>query len=298
MKLFTLSISMLLFSIVTFAQSSICPDYFRRNNGNGACAAGQLKLYYTTCPASIPIIDSVYTNGAKANITFAAPDASKCSQLGYIGYCVVGGNMPPASNWKIYFHNPGSADPFGCLVPEGGVLPITIKSFFAKRNGSNVSISWQTAYESNALAFDVERKSGDGFIIVGTVSATNNETGSSYKYTDVNNLKGVSEYRLRLRSKDAQEKYSEIKIVKGTGSAIDFTIFPNPAVRNAKVFILDISEPVNIQVIDNTGRVVKTLSSKTSNTIEINDLQTGIYRIRIVNASSGESVVKTLTVIQ
>ena len=299
MKLFTLSISLLLLSIVTFAQS-VCPSYFRRNNGNGACADGQLKLYYTTCPETAAIIDSVYTDGIKANVNFASPDASKCGSQGYIAYCVVGGNMPPAATWKIYFHNPGSVDPFGCLVPQllSGTLPITIKTFSAKRNGVDVSLLWQTSYESNAKEFEIQRKSGNNFVTIGSLAATNNELGNSYSFIDNNKLNGISEYRLKLISKDGDVVYSEIRVVKSTGATIDFTIFPNPAVRNAKVYVADISQPTSVQVYDNAGRVVKVLTIKSGNTIEINNLQTGIYRVRLLNNISGESVTKTLTVIQ
>jgi len=299
MKLFTLTISLLLLSIVTFAQS-FYPSYFRRNNGNGACADGQLKLYYTTCPETAPIIDSVYTNGIKANVIFTLPDTSKCGSLGYIGYCVVGGNMPPAATWKIYFHNPGSSTPFGYFVPQllNGTLPIIIKTFSAKRNGVDVSLLWQTSFESNAKEFEIQRKSGNNFITVGSIAATNSELGDSYSFIDNNKLNGISEYRLKLISKDGDAVYSEIRVVKSTPATVDFTIFPNPAVGNAKVYVANISQPTSLQVYDNAGRVVKVLTLKSGKTIEINNLQTGIYRVRLLNNISGESVTKTLTVIQ
>ena len=99
-------------------------------------------------------------------------------------------------------------------------------------------------------------------------------------------------------SKDGDAVYSEIRLVKSTGATIDFAIFPNPAVRNAKVYVANISQPTSVQVYDNAGRVVKVLTIKSGNTIEINNLQTGIYRVRLLNNISGESVTKTLTVIQ
>lgn len=297
MKIFTFVLALLLVNVVSFSQA-VCPDYFRRNNGNGACPDGQLKLYYTTCPAAAPIIDSVYTNGVKANITFASPDASKCAQLGFIGYCVIGGNMPPASNWKIYYHNPGSSNVFGCLVPEGGVLPIGIKTFTATRNNSTVVLNWQTAFESNARLFEIQKKSGSNFITIGTVAATNNETGSSYSYNENANIKGNAEYRLRLVDKDANSTYSEIRIVKGLSTAFDFTIFPNPATRNTKITVADITGLSTLQVIDNTGRLLKTMSVSAGTTMEINNLQTGVYRLRLITNGAAQSLTKTLTVIQ
>lgn len=304
MKLFTLSVSMLVLSVVTFAQTTTpnCPIYFRRDNGNGACSSGSLRLYYTTCPTTAPIIDSVYTNGVIANVSFSSPDASNCAQLGYIKYCVAGGNMPPTSQWTIYFHKTDSINAYGCLVssgPSGGVLPILIKTFSAKRNGGDVSLQWQTSYESNGKEFEIQRKSGNtSFVKIGSVAATNSEVGNSYSFTDNNKINGISEYRLKLISKDGDAIYSEIRMVKSAGSTIDFTIFPNPAVRNAKVYVADISQPTSVQVYDNAGRIVKVLNLKSGNTIEIDNLQTGIYRVRLVNNISGEAITKTLTVIQ
>jgi hypothetical protein len=297
MKFFTSTLALVLIATVSFAQS-VCPNYFRRNNGNGACADGQLKLYYTTCPASIPIIDSVYTNGVKTNITFASPDASKCSSQGYIGYCVVGGNMPPTSTWAIYFHNPGSTDPFGCNVPEGGILPIGIKTFTATRNNNNIALNWQPAVEINATQFEIQKKSGNSFVTIGSVTAANKETGSSYNYTDISNEKTTSEYRLKMLSSDAAIAYSEIRVVRGTGVSFDFTIFPNPATRNTKIALADITQPSTIQVIDNSGRQVRSISVKSSSMIELNDLQPGLYRVRIVTNKSGETLTKSLTIVQ
>ncbi|MCW3092292.1 MAG: hypothetical protein JWP81_3361 [Ferruginibacter sp.] len=298
MKLFTFISSLLLLSTANFAQSPACPNYFKRNNGNGICPDGQLKLFFNDPATIAPIIDSVYINGTKADISFGAPDISTLGSNGYIAYCITGSNTPPPAAWKIYYHDPVALAPTGCLVPEGDVLPITLKSFFAKRTGGMVTLSWQTSYELNASFFEVQQKSGSEFIRVGTVSATNNTLGNSYSFTDKNSLRGVSEYRLRLLSKDGEVVFSDIKIVKGAGTPLDFTIFPNPTVRNAQISITDINEPTDVQVINSIGSIVRTFTVKTSNTININDLQAGVYRVRLINRISGEAITKTLSVIQ
>jgi hypothetical protein len=298
MKLFTFTITLLLLSLASFTQTNTCASYFRRNNGNGACKDGQLRLYFAQCPAVAPLIDSVYTNGVKAQIVFGEPDMSKCSSLGYVAYCVTGGNMPPASLWQIFFHSAGSVDPFSCMVTEGSVLPIGLKSFGATRNGATVSLNWQTAYESNAQSIEIQKRSGSGFVTVGSVTATNNLNGHAYNFVDRNTSASVTEYRLRLLSKDADAAFSEIRTVKGVGATLDFTVFPNPAVRNAKISITDVSEPTDLQVVDNVGRVVKSIILQNANTVELNNLQVGIYRIRLTNKISGVAITKTLSVTQ
>lgn len=228
---------------------------------------------------------------------FAAPDASQCKSMGFISYCLIGGNMPPAATWKIYFHPfPNGGEPFFCVVPEGSVLPITIQSISAKRNGAKVVLVWKTAMELNARGFEIQRKSGNAFITIGNVSATNSATGYSYNFTDNNSSKETSEYRLRMLSKDAEAAYSQTLTVKGTSSSVDVTIFPNPAAGNSRISVAGISEATGIQVMDNTGRIVTATALKTGNIFELNVLQTGIYRVRLINKKSGHAITKTLTV--
>lgn len=296
MKLIIFTITLLLSNLIGFAQTETCPNDFKRNNGNGTCTQGELQLNYTTCPTNAPIIDAVYVGGVQAIVTFNAPDATNCPTKGYIRYCVTSGNMPPANTWTINFTDPIANIKYICTVSGNppSVLPINIKTFTATRVQGNVHLSWETSLETNGQAFIIERKTGNGFITLATITAKNIESGSTYSYTDMNDNKGVSEYRLKVVCKDISAKYSEIRMVKGAGN-IDFTIFPNPASGTTKISISDVNKSSNIQVIDNTGRVVKKLNFKTSNTIEINDLQRGIYRVQLMNSNSGETVTKTLT---
>ena len=85
--------------------------------------------------------------------------------------------------------------------------------------------------------------------------------------------------------------------VKGISTASDFTVFPNPSNGSAKITISDISEPTDVQLLDISGRIIKNISVNSSNTVELNNLQKGMYMIRIVNKSSEESVTQKLTVI-
>ena len=180
---------------------------------------------------------------------------------------------------------------------SGGALPIKMTSFFAKRNNSSIGLSWQTESEANAKEFIIQRKSGNDFIDVGTIAALNNATGSKYIYSDINNLKGISQYRLKMIDLNGTFKYSEIRTVKGTSMSSDFTVFPNPSTGNAKITITDISESTDVQLVDNSGRVLKNVSMNNSNTVDFNNLQKGMYMIRIINKNSGETLTKKLSVV-
>jgi hypothetical protein len=294
MKNFILFIALM--ATTTLAISQSCPSSLRRNNGNGSCPQGQLILSYPTCPGTADIIDSVYVNGVKYAVVFGAPSACTGPQ-NQVSYCITSGNMPPTGTWKIYFHNITVIGGFNCVVPEGGPLPISLSAFYAKRVANNVVLNWQTAFEQNAKGFDIQKKVGNEFVTIATIDASNKAAGSSYTYTDMNNSKATTQYRLKMISKDAEYRNSDIRTVKGNGATTEFTVFPNPSNGDATVTVSDISEATDVQVLDNSGRMVKNVSMDNSNSVKLNNLQKGMYMIRIINRNSGEATTKKLSVV-
>ena len=298
MKKITLFLGLIALTSIAFAQTPPCPTSLKRTNGNGNCpgGAGQLTLSYQTCPTNAQIIDSVYINGTRFAITFAQPTA--CNNRGQVVYCILSGNTPPSGTWHIYFHDIVLNSASNCYVPDGGPLPISISSFFAKRSTNKVSLSWTTVYEQNAKEFEIQRSSdGKTFETIGVLNATNKATGSTYSYTDMSNSKTTLQYRLKLVDLDGSYKYSEIRSVKGLGMLTELNIFPNPSFGETKVTISDITEGTEVQVMDNAGRIIKTISMSNTNNVTINNLQKGMYMIRIINKLTGETATKKLTVI-
>lgn len=182
------------------------------------------------------------------------------------------------------------------FTTSAGPLPVGLKNFYASRKSNTVVLNWQTAFEQNAAAFEIERNTGNGFVNVGQVTATNNSNGSTYSFNDNNAVKAISQYRLKMVDKDGKFQYSEIRSVKGLNGVSDFTVYPNPSNGNAKVTISDISEAMELQVIDNTGRTLKKYTLSNSSQVELSGLSRGMYMIRLVNNVSGESIIKKLTV--
>ncbi len=294
MKKITLLVCAITMGTLSFAQTIICPTAFKRDNGNGRCPDGQLTFTFTTCPNPGLTIDSIYRGGIKQTITVAPPTCSN----GKASYCITGGNLGPAGSLLVYFSQggiPGTG--YGCYVPEGGPLPISLTSFYAKRSGNSVSLVWNTAAEINAKEFILQRKTDNVFVDIAVIAASNKADGNTYNYTDNNATKKITEYRLKMVDADGSFKMSDIKTIKGTAAASDFIIYPNPSTGNAKISITDISEPTDVQLIDNAGRIIKTISMLSTNTVDLNNLQKGMYLIRIVNKQSGVSTTKKLTVL-
>lgn len=301
MKKILLSIGMLAITSIAISQTTTqaCPTSFKRSNGaGGGCPIAKLTLVYSTCPTVALPIDSVYQAGVKINATFDAGIIDCSGSQFQITYCVTSSNIAPVGFLTIYFHSAGAFDGNVCTVPTGGsTLPVKLTDFYAKRNSSAVALSWNTETEINSESFILQRKTGGDFTDIATIKATNSANGSKYSYTDVNASKVVSQYRLKVVDKDGSYTHSEIRTVKGTQTISDFTVFPNPSNGNTKVTVADISEPTDIQLIDNSGRVLKNIPMNNSNTVNIDNLRNGIYMIRITNKISGENLTKKITVV-
>lgn len=293
MKKITLFISLLAFSAAAFSQN--CPigtSGFFTNNGAtwsvtfNYTASGNKNFRIKVFCGSTVLIDTCQNVHGNGTIVYTGLTCSgginslSATFEGKQGSC----SANPCNNFQL-------------LPPGGGPLPFKLSSFFAKRNNNSVLVSWKTEIEINTKEFVLERKTGNNFVAVTTIEASNKDNGSSYSYTDNNLNKGVTLYRLKMVDIDGVISYSNISAVKGTGGVSDFTIFPNPSSGNAKITISDISESTDVQLVDISGRVIKNISMTNSNTVEFNSLQKGIYMVRISNKISGESVTKKLTVV-
>ena len=318
-KFFTFAAALFLLAITSFAQTAPgsnnteCPSIYdiKRNNGGnfpqgpGTCGGdAQIRVYFRDCPSTPPRLDSIYYEGKKLqglefghdNVRDGYPDASNCSKPhSYLSYCVYGSNIPPAKKLTFYFTYtfPNGTTNTKCEVPEGGPLPINLSSFSAARTSNAVSLSWKLESGANVKTFEVERSFDNStFKSIATIS------GTATSYTDnSNNSKVVSFYRLKMSNLSGEVAYSSIKTVKGFGGKADFIIFPNPAVGNAKITITDLSEPTKIQMLDNSGRVVKSVTLTNSNTVELSGLVKGTYMVRIIGTVSGSTEIRKLTVI-
>lgn len=111
-----------LFTTKTFAQRDAggsssgntipepCPTNFKRNNGDGTCGgSAQIRLSFSQSPSYAPTLVGLwYDDGTPiTNIFLPVPgDISDLSAKGYISYCLMGGNIPPAKKIVAQFYFP------------------------------------------------------------------------------------------------------------------------------------------------------------------------------------------------
>ena len=302
-KKFTLIAVLILTTVFGFSQ---CPNYFTRNNGNGNCGAAQIKMYFSSCPAIIPTIDSIYSNGVNLNISMENVDASKCASQGYISYCITS-NIPPVNAIQVYFnYGPTDVNPGSCTVSdnkaEAGPTPVVLSNFEVKRNSSNsVVAEWKTEQEINSDKYEIQRSLNNGsFETVGTVYSknSNSSVAQTYSFTDnSNNFSGVTLYRIKMIDKDNSFTYSPVKTIKGSAIQSEFTVYPNPTTGNAKVSVSHSTDASNVMVFDNSGRLVQRARILNGNSYDITNLQKGIYIIKVTDEKTGAGSVKKLSVI-
>lgn len=183
----------------------------------------------------------------------------------------------------------------------GGPLPVYFKSFNAIRSsGQNVLVSWVTATEQNNRGFYIQRNtSGNwdnlGFIATKSLNGNSN-VDLSYSFTDINNFKGICQYRIVQVDMNNAQKISEVSIVRGEQNG-KIMLFPNPSFDgNAIILFEDQNSARDISIIDLTGRIVKQWTNVNNNNLKIDNLEPGFYSIRIFNRFTREQVVEKMIV--
>jgi hypothetical protein len=179
-------------------------------------------------------------------------------------------------------------------------LPVSFRSFTAVRNKQIVSLKWETTSEENNAGFLVQRKAAADWTDV-TFVATKAVSGSSsevlsYQLTDVNSIKGITQYRIKQIDLDGQSKYSEIRTVQGEAQNIKLLVYPNPA-TNGKIYVVfdNPTDVYGVELMDVTGRVVKSWKT-VSNNLLISDLKVGQYLVKVKNNQTLETITEKIIV--
>jgi hypothetical protein len=175
--------------------------------------------------------------------------------------------------------------------PEDTPLPITLANFTARYEAGRIILCWQTASETENLAFRIYR---DGEMIAELEGAGTTTEPQDYTYTDQYVIPGRT-YTYVLADVDLQgkeTKHPELKVeTKVEGVDLDYTIgnaYPNPFNPQTVVPLnLAIAAEVKAVLYDTAGRRVRDIYSGQmhagSHDLKIDgaDLSTGIYLLQV-----------------
>jgi len=220
----------------------------------------------------------------------------------------VSGSIPPANQ---------NQDLFLVITESTGVttivmlpttvcapLPVTFRTFTASRTNSNtVQLNWQTSTEINNSGFAVQRNHGNNAwqtltFIPSQAMGGNSSSVLSYSYTDQNGSRGITQYRIRQVDIDGKFKYSEVRAVRGMGQKGKTIIYPNPSSNGTVNIIFEGDSEANRQAVllDMNGRVVREWKNISGNSLQIDQLNSGIYNLRIIDKKTGDQTIEKFVV--
>ncbi len=179
-------------------------------------------------------------------------------------------------------------------------LPVEFNSFTAVRNHSYVLLTWVTASEQNNKGFAVERNSNGTWeqiaFVVSNANGGNSDILLNYQYTDLNTVKGITQYRIRQEDLDRQSKYSNIIAVRGETQPDKVTVYPNPSGGSVNVIFETGDVARDVSLTDMMGRTIKQWRNVTANNLRIDNLNAGVYILRVINDETREQVVEKIIV--
>ncbi len=179
----------------------------------------------------------------------------------------------------------------GEIYYNATIIPVELASFTASAGINSVTLKWSTASETNNNGFEVQRRSGEGFVSVGFVSGKGTTTEvQNYTYVDNQLVPGTYTYRLKQVDYDGTFEYSneiEVDVLAPKEFALNQN-FPNPFNPNTMItFSLAVDAKVTLKVFDILGQEVMTLvnSNLSSGAHEYNfdasNFNSGVYFYRI-----------------
>ena len=279
---------------------------------NANTATAQVTLYFTQADfdnynssrgSNLPLpSDGTDAAGNKVNIQIMQEHGISASGLpgSYTGW---GGAGPaqifftPLSvvwnvqilRWEVIFPVTGFSGFFLNTV-SGGVVPIKLLAFTAKRIKASLNIvEWKTVFEESGTFFMVER-SGDGttFNALGVVMSKGIFTGSKYLFDDNVPLEGDNYYRLKSTEPNGDKSYSsivKIKNIEGRRTVIE--AFPNPAYDLITIRCLD-SKLLGSKAIlsDMDGKVIRAFVLQRETLLNINRWAAGVYVLRTADGNT------------
>ena len=268
------------------------------------CDNGPIFIFYD-------ITNNLYATGLDTSGNFLwsgikAAIGSTTNEKSRYGFTQVRHNQAVA----VWQENKDTADfayaqNINCDGTTGVVLPVSLTNFTGSLNNRIVNLAWQTRTENNNEGFQVQRsEDGRNFSTINfvTTKAPNgNSTGLiEYKATDQKPFNGNNYYRLAQEDKDGKLNYSNIIIIKNTGtfSMRMNSVYPNPSHDVVNIYVESlVTDNVNFIVTDATGKIVKRFSAGITNgnnniQMNIGGLAAGNYFIKLISKNSYENSVQ------
>ncbi|HVT84870.1 MAG TPA: T9SS type A sorting domain-containing protein [Chitinophagaceae bacterium] len=207
---------------------------------------------------------------------------------------------------EITPHSSGNGGGSACSATlrsiGGASLPVTFGSFSASRNHSAVVLKWETLTESNNTGFNVERYNNatgtwESLAFVASLSSNGNSSIKlTYQYTDNNDSRSITQYRIKQTDFDGRSSYSEIRAVQGQDQTAKTVVFPNPSSNGTVTVVYPDASARTIMLFDMTGRAVKEWKNYSANSLQIDNLTPGMYNLRSAGAQNNNAFTEKIII--
>ena len=171
------------------------------------------------------------------------------------------------------------------MDPLSSILPVELVELRIQKSASSNRLTWKTLTEINNDYFEIQ-KSTDGvtFESIGKVAGNGNSTREiKYSFIDERPSAGFNYYRLKQVDLDGRFELSYIVKVENKLNRVK--VYPTNIASSFNIEIED-AESAQYTIINNVGEVFKTAALTSEfNTIDISELASGLYYIRIESNS-------------
>jgi len=176
----------------------------------------------------------------------------------------------------------GDCDTAMAIINVTIPLPVSLISFNAGINGTNVNLNWNVAQQISVKEYEV-LFSTDGvhFNSIGNITATNT---SSYAFTHTSPVSGNDYYKIKAVNENGSYTYSLVQIIHVGNNDSKISIMPNPVSNQLHIITSDVNSIKEIKLTDVTGKLIY-INSTEKDGINMSNYIPGVYILQIINAN-------------
>ncbi|HTE13122.1 MAG TPA: T9SS type A sorting domain-containing protein [Chitinophagaceae bacterium] len=184
-------------------------------------------------------------------------------------------------------------------------LPVSISVFKAAISDNNVTLNWTSLQEINTQSFVIEKSTnGSNWQQIGSLPAAG-FSGVATKYQFVDGAAAtINYYRLKTVDLDGKFNYSNTLVIRSKNTAVNVSVFPNPAVNSVNITISHslAQQGLTINLLNHNGQLMtrrQIADGSNTNTLslDLSNYKTGTYTLDIL-FSGGTREAHKLTIVK